>query len=184
MDILISESEIQTRVKDLGHQIEADYQGCPLTVVGILTGSLVFLADLVRNIRIPHRIGLLQVSSYRGPTTISSASILINESFAPDVSGRDVLLLDDILDTGRTLSTLIQRMHDRGAKSVRTIVLLRKIGRQVVELEPDYVGFTIPDRFVVGYGLDFDDDYRHFPYLGVVPDPLTIQSHSSGSRDV
>ena len=170
MQILLSEAQIQERVAALGQQIEADYQGKPLTIVAVLTGSLILLADLMRRIHIPLRIALLQASSYKGATTTAGA-LIINEAFAPDVSGRDVLLLDDILDTGHTLATLVHRMTDRGALSVRTAVLLRKIGRQEVRLEPDYCGFTIPDRFVVGYGLDFDDDYRHLPYVAVLDGP-------------
>jgi hypoxanthine phosphoribosyltransferase len=167
LDVLISESQIQERVRELGHQIEADYHGKPLTIVAILTGSLILLADLIRQIRIPLRVALLQASSYKGATTRAGA-LIINEAFAPDVAGRDVLLLDDILDTGHTLGTLVSRMSERGARSVRTAVLLRKIGRQEVHIEPDYCGFTIPDAFVVGYGLDYDDDYRHLPYVAVL----------------
>ena len=171
MDVLISEAEIQKRVEELGRQIEADYQGKPLTIVAILTGSLIVLADLIRQIGLPLRVELLQASSYKGATT-AAGTLVINESFAPDVAGRDVLLLDDILDTGRTLATLVERMKDRGAHSVRTAVLLRKLGRQEIEIEPDYCGFVIPDKFVVGYGLDFDDDYRHLRYVAVLPEPM------------
>jgi len=167
VEILIPEAEILDRVAALGRQIEADYRGRPLTIVAVLTGSLIFLADLIRKVGIPHRVALLQASSYKGATTTAGA-LLINESFAPDVAGRDVLLLDDILDTGHTLGTLVRRMGERNTLSVRTAVLLRKVGRQEVRLEPDYCGFTIPDKFVVGYGLDFDDDYRHLPYVGVL----------------
>jgi hypoxanthine phosphoribosyltransferase len=171
VEILIPESEILARVAELGRQIEGDYHGKPLTIVAILTGSLILLADLIRRIGIPHRVALLQASSYKGATT-TAGTLIINESFAPDVTGRDVLLLDDILDTGVTLGTLVQRMAERGALSVRTAVLLRKLGRQVIAIEPDYCGFTIPDKFVVGYGLDYDDDYRHLPYIGVLsPEP-------------
>jgi hypoxanthine phosphoribosyltransferase len=170
VEILLTESQIQARVAELGRQIEADYQGKPLTIVAVLTGSLILLADLIRRIHLPLRVALLQASSYKGATTTAGA-LIINESFAPDVAGRDVLLLDDILDTGHTLGTLVHRMADRGALSVRTAVLLRKIGRQEVRLEPDYCGFLIPDKFVVGYGLDFDDDYRHLPYVAVLPEP-------------
>jgi hypoxanthine phosphoribosyltransferase len=164
---LISEDQIRDRLIELGRQIEDDYRGRPLTIVAVLTGSLIALSDLVRQIKIPHRIALVQASSYRGATT-TATTLVINEAFAPDVQGRDVLLLDDILDTGQTLSALVQHIKDRGAASVRTAVLLRKVGRQVVPIEPDYHGFTIPDLFVVGYGLDFDDDYRHLPYVGVL----------------
>ena len=167
MNILITEAQLSQRIDELGKQIEADYHGHPLTIVAILTGSLIVLADLIRKIQLPLRVALLQASSYKGATT-SAGALIINESFAPDVAGRDVLLLDDILDTGHTLGTLVQRMSERGAASVRTAVLLRKVGRQEVKLEPDYCGFVIPDKFVVGYGLDFNDDYRHLPYVGVL----------------
>lgn len=164
---LINETQIQERLTELARRIETDYAGRPLTIVAVLTGSLVALADLIRQIHIPLRIALVQASSYRGATT-SATTLVINETFAPDVAGRDVLLLDDILDTGRTLATLVEHLKDRGAASVRTMVLLRKIGRQVVPIEPDYHGFVIPDAFVVGYGLDYNDEYRHLPYVGVL----------------
>ncbi len=164
---LINETEIRERLVELGRRIEADYTGRPLTIVAVLTGSLVALADLIRQIHIPLRVGLVQASSYRGATT-SGTTLVLNETFAPDVAGRDVLLLDDILDTGRTLATLVEHLKDRGAASVRTVVLLRKVGRQVVPIEPDYHGFLIPDAFVVGYGLDYNDEYRHLPFVGVL----------------
>ena len=114
MEILLTEAQIQDRVGELGRQIEADYQGRPLTIVAVLTGSLILLADLIRQIHIPLRVALLQASSYKGATTTAGA-LIINESFTPDVSGRDVLLLDDNLDTGHTLGTLVHRMRDREA---------------------------------------------------------------------
>lgn len=166
MQILITADQIQQRVIELGQQIEQDYEGRPLVIVGVLTGCLVLLADLIRQIRLPLRVALIQASSYRGATTTSN-TLVLNEAFAPDVEGRDVLVLDDILDTGVTLSALVERMHERGAHSVRTAVLLRKEGRQIVPCEPDYVGFPIPDAFVVGYGLDFNDDFRHLPHIAI-----------------
>ena len=167
VELLISESEIRDRLTVMGRQIEEDYRDQPLTIVAVLTGSLIALSDLVRQIRIPLRIALVQASSYRGATT-TSTTLVINEAFAPGVADRDVLLLDDILDTGQTLSALVRHIQDRGARRVRTAVLLRKIGRQVIPIEPDYCGFVIPDAFVVGYGLDFNDEYRHLPYVGVL----------------
>ena len=167
MDVLISEAEIRDRVRELGRQVEADYQGRPLTIVAVLTGSLILLADLIRQVGLPLRVALLQASSYKGATT-DAGPLTVNEAFLPDVEGRDVLLLDDILDTGATLSTLVSLMQGRGALRVRTAVLLRKIGRQRVAIEPDYCGFTIPDAFVVGYGLDYDDDYRHLPFVAIL----------------
>jgi len=167
VQVLISEAQIRDRVEELGREIERDYRDRSLMIVAVLTGSLVLLADLIRRVGIPHRIGLMQASSYKGATT-TGGTLILNETFAPDVAGRDVLLLDDILDTGRTLSALVEHMHERGARSVRTLVLLRKLGRQEVEIEPDYCGFTIPNAFVVGYGLDFDDEYRHLPHVAVL----------------
>jgi hypoxanthine phosphoribosyltransferase len=163
----ISAAEIQARLVEVGRQIEADYQGRALTIVAVLTGSLIVLADLVRAIRIPLQISVIQSSSYRGATTTAKA-LVIDEAFAPDIADQDLLLLDDILDTGRTLSALINHLNNRGARSVRTAVLLRKRGRQIVTLEPDYCGFVIPDAFVVGYGLDYNGKYRHLPYIGVL----------------
>jgi hypoxanthine phosphoribosyltransferase len=167
VDLLIDEIQVGARLAAMGRQIEADYRDKPLTIVAVLTGSLIALADLVRQIQIPLRITLVQASSYRGATT-TATTLVVNEAFAPDVAGRDVLLLDDILDTGQTLAALVRHLTDRGAASVRTAVLLRKIGRQVVPIEPDYCGFVIPDVFVVGYGLDYNDEYRHLPYVGVL----------------
>jgi hypoxanthine phosphoribosyltransferase len=167
VELLIDESSIRDRLVAMGRQIEQDYREKPLTIVAVLTGSLIALADLIRQIRIPLRIALVQASSYRGATT-AATTLVLNETFAPDVTGRDVLLLDDILDTGQTLSALVQHIMDRGAATVRTAVLLRKIGRQIVPIEPDYCGFVIPDVFVVGYGLDYNDDYRHLPFVGVL----------------
>jgi len=175
VEILISETQIRERVRALGRQIEADYRGRPLTIVAILTGSLIVLADLIRQIQIPLRVALLQAGSYKGTTTTAGA-LVINEAFAPDVAGRDVLLLDDILDTGQTLSALVRQVADRGALRVRTAVLLRKVGRQEVPIEPDYCGFVIPDAFVVGYGLDYNDDYRHLPHVAILPpQPASMQ---------
>jgi hypoxanthine phosphoribosyltransferase len=167
MDILIAAERIQQRVGELAHEIARDYQGRPVTIVGVLTGSLVFLADLIRQLDLPVRVGLVQASSYRGPTT-TPGRLTIHPELVPDVRGRHVLLLDDILDTGQTLAALAEHLEGLGTLSVRVAVLLRKQGRQRVPLEPDYCGFDIPDVFVVGYGLDFNDEYRHLPYVAVL----------------
>jgi hypoxanthine phosphoribosyltransferase len=165
MNVLLSEDRIRERVQQIAAEVNRDFAGRPLTVVGILTGSLVFLADLIRRIEVPLKIGLIQASSYRGETT-TAGELRINDALLPDVTGRDLLLLDDILDTGHTLTRIVAHLNAKGAASLRTCVLLRKIGRQQVPFEPDYTGFTIPDKFVIGYGLDFDDDYRHLPFIG------------------
>ena len=165
MNMLLSEDEIRVRVAQIAAEVNRDFAGRPLTVVGILTGSLVFLADLIRRIEVPLKIGLIQASSYRGETT-TAGELRINDALLTDVRGRDLLLLDDILDTGHTLTRIVAHLNAKGAASLRTCVLLRKVGRQQVPFEPDYTGFSIPDKFVIGYGLDFDDDYRHLPYIG------------------
>ena len=168
MDILLPEERIRERVDAVAAAVNADFAGKPFVVVGILTGSLVFLADLIRRIRHPHQIGLIQANSYRDGVT--AGTLVVNESLLPDVSGKHVLLLDDILDTGQTLARLVELLYRKGAAGVKTCVLLRKIGRQTIPLEPDYTGFEIPNLFVVGYGLDFAGDYRHLPFIGVLPD--------------
>lgn len=169
MEILITADRIQRRVEELARAIAQDFRACrPVTIVGVLTGSLMFLSDLVRHLDLQLRIGLIQASSYRGTAT-TPGELRVSPELLPDVRKHHVLLLDDILDTGRTLSHLTEHIRGLGAASVRTCVLLRKHGRQQVQIEPDYCGFDIPDRFVVGYGLDYDDQYRHLPYVAVLP---------------
>jgi hypoxanthine phosphoribosyltransferase len=172
LQTLLDEGAIRTRGHELARQIGRDYADRPLTIIGVLTGSLVFLADLTRQLTIPHRIGVLQASSYRGATT-EPGPLSVNLELVPDLEGRHVLLLDDILDTGRTLSALVEQVKQLGPLSVRTVVLLRKLGRQLVAFDPDYCGFEIPNVFVVGYGLDYNDEFRHLPYLaGLEPEDI------------
>ncbi|GIW81942.1 MAG: hypoxanthine phosphoribosyltransferase [Gemmatales bacterium] len=168
MNILISAERIQERVRTMAAEISADYRDRPLTILGVLTGSLMFLADLVRHLDLPIRIGLVQASSYRGAAT-TPGELRIHPELLPDVRNRHVLLLDDILDTGRTLSRLAEHLRSLEVASLRIAVLCRKIGRQEVPLEPDYQGFEIPNEFVVGYGLDYNDEYRHLPFVAVLP---------------
>jgi hypoxanthine phosphoribosyltransferase len=169
MQILIPEDRIRERVDALGAEIAADYTGRPFTAVGVLTGCLVFLADLIRRLNHPVQIALIQASSYRGTAT-SAGQLVVKDEMLPDIRGRDILLIDDILDTGNTVSRLVGHLQSKGAATVKTCVLLRKLGRQVVPFEPDYTGFDIPDKFVVGYGLDYNDEYRHLPFIAVLPD--------------
>ncbi|MCA9070592.1 MAG: hypoxanthine phosphoribosyltransferase, partial [Planctomycetaceae bacterium] len=155
MRILLSESQIQHRVTELGAKIAQDYQGEPVTVLGVLTGCLIFLSDLIRQMDLPLRVGLLQASSYRGATT-TPGEFTWNPDLIPDLTNRHVLLIDDIFDTGHTLQTITEEIQNRKVASVKTCVLLWKTARTVVALKPDYVGFEIPDEFVVGYGLDYN----------------------------
>ena len=168
MEVLISAERLQQRVIEMARVIADDFRDRPTTIVGVLTGCIMFLADLVRHLDVPLRIDLIQASSYRGATT-TPGQLRISPDLVPDVRGRHVLLLDDILDTGQTLGYLVNHLRELGAASVRVAVLLRKVGLQQVHVEPDYCGFDIPDRFVVGYGLDFNDEYRHLPYVAVLP---------------
>lgn len=168
MQELIPRERIAARVAEMADEIVRAYEGKPVTVVGILTGCLIFTADLIRRIDLPLRVAFVTASSYRGETTVAG-KLEIRDELLPDITGRHILLLDDILDTGKTLTRVVAHLIDRGAASVKVGVLLRKIGRQEVPFEPDFVGFTIPDKFVVGYGLDFNDEYRHLPFIGVLP---------------
>jgi hypoxanthine phosphoribosyltransferase len=166
MEALIPADRIQQRVDELARAMMADYGHQPVTIVGVLTGSLMFLADLMRRLELPLRIALIQASSYRGATT-TSGELHVRSDLLPDLSGRNVLVLDDILDTGKTLARLKTELQAMKPASLKFCVLLRKIGRQETPFEPDYVGFEIPDKFVIGYGLDYNDEYRNLPYIGV-----------------
>jgi hypoxanthine phosphoribosyltransferase len=167
MRVLITEEQIQARLKELAADIARDYQGEPITILGVLTGCLMFVADLVRLVSLPTRIGFIQAFSYRGRAT-TRGQLEILPGLVPDVRGRHVLLIDDILDTGHTLVRVLEHVHELQPKSIRVGVLLRKHGRQEVPCEPHYIGFEIPDAFVIGYGLDFNDEYRQLPYVGVL----------------
>ena len=173
MKVLLSADDIQRRVAEMARRIAEDYRDRPVTIVGVLTGCLMFLADLVRHLDLSLRIGVIQASSYRGEAT-SPGTLRIQPELLPDLRGRHVLLLDDILDTGQTLHHLREHLQNLGVASLRIGVLLRKVGRQRVDIEPDYCGFDIPDAFVVGYGLDYNDEYRHLPYVGVMTDDKLV----------
>lgn len=175
---LIAESEIQQAIRGLGQQISEDYQDKPLTILGVLTGSIMLVSDLIRQIEIPLRLGLIQASSYRGEAT-QPGELHINTALMPDVSDRHVLLVDDIFDTGRTVVGLLERLETFEPRSVKTAVLLWKKSRTIVDLEPDYHCFEIPDEFVVGYGLDFNDEFRHLPYIGVLDSGTHHEPHQA-----
>lgn len=167
MQTLITAEQIASRIEELGISISEAYRDRPLTVLGVLNGSIIFVADLMRSIGIPHRVGFVVASSYRGETT-EGGELTVATGLMPDIAGRDVLLVDDIFDTGRTLERLLDEVQRGGPASVKTAVLLWKDGRSQVSLTPDYHGFRIPNEFVVGYGLDYNDDYRHLPMITVL----------------
>lgn len=167
MRVLFTADEIAARVRELGAQIAADYAGQNLLIVGVLHGSVVLVADLIRCIDIPHQIAFVRASSY-GAGTTSSGHVQTSLAGLPALTGRPVLLVDDIFDTGRTLERLVAELSLQQPASLKTAVLLWKTARREVELSPDYFAFQIPDEFVVGYGLDLNDDYRHLPHIAIV----------------
>ena len=164
--MLITDAQIARRVKMLAREIQRDFAGRELVVVSLLNGTVVFLADLVRHLSLPLRLDFIGVSSYRLAT--ESGELVFTKELRLDVRGRDVLLVDDILDTGKTLSCVLKKLRALKPRRIRTCVLLDKPVRRVQKVEADYVGFEIPDLFVVGYGLDFAERYRNLPFVGVL----------------
>lgn len=174
MKTLLSEAELREGVQRVAGEIGSHYGARPLTIIGILTGSVVFLADLIRLMEMPLRVGVVQASSYRGTVR---GPITINAELMPDICEHDVLLVDDIFDTGHTLVHVVELMHELRPNSVRSAVLFSKQGRQEVDVRPDFSAFEIPNEFVVGYGLDFHDKFRNLPYLAALePADLTSES--------
>ena len=172
MQTLLSPEEIQLSIARLAADINRREAGRPLTVIAVLTGSIIFLADLIRKLDMPLRVGVIQARSYLGT---QRGKLSVNADMLPEVSDRDVLVIDDIFDTGHTLVEVLSFLSDLKPRSVRTAVLVLKKGKQQVELRPDYVGFEIPDVFVVGYGLDYNDAYRNLPYLAAL-EPADIEA--------
>ncbi|MBF6604586.1 MAG: hypoxanthine phosphoribosyltransferase [Chloroflexi bacterium] len=167
-EVLVSEDRIRARVAELGRQISADYAGRRLTLVSVLKGSLPFMADLMREIDIPLRIDLMEVSSYGGSTTESTGLVRILKDLSATIADEHVLLVEDIIDTGLTLNYLLRYLRGKGPQSLRICTLLDKPARRLVEIPVDYTGFTIPDQFVVGYGLDYGEIYRNLRFVGVL----------------
>lgn len=167
-EILLTEEEIAAKVRELGARISADYRGRRLTLVSVLKGSLPFMADLMRAIDIPVRIDLMEVSSYGGTVTESSGLVRILKDLSTSVADEDVLIVEDIIDTGLTLNYLIRYLRGKAPASLHICTLLDKPARRLVEIQVDYTGFMIPDQFVVGYGLDYGELYRNLRYVGVL----------------
>ena len=167
-EVLLSEEQIRTRIEELGRQISSDYAGRQLTLVSVLKGSLPFMADLMRQIDIPLRIDLMEVSSYGGSSTESTGLVRILKDLSASIEGEEVLLVEDIIDTGLTLNYLLRYLKGKGPLSLRICTLLDKPARRLVEIPVDYTGFTIPDQFVVGYGLDYGELYRNLRFVGVL----------------
>lgn len=168
--VLISEDEIVKRCKELGRIVSEDYAGKNPIIIGLLKGSVPFMAELIKNITIDCELEFMAVSSYSG--TESMGDVRINKDLDRSIKGCDVLVVEDIVDTGKTLQKVKDLLYSKGANSVKVISLLDKPDRRIVEIEAEYVGFTIPNEFVIGFGLDFNQKYRNLPYVGVLKEEL------------
>ena len=164
--VLISRTQIHRRVRELAQQIQRDFAGRDLVVVSLLSGTVMFLADLIRSLDMPLRLDFMGVSSYGSGTV--SRKLVFTKELRLDVRDRDVLLVDDILDTGKTLTTVIAKLQKLRPRQIKTCVLLNKPARRVENVQADYAGFDIPDLFVVGYGMDYAERYRNLPFVGVL----------------
>lgn len=165
--VLISEEEVDARIRELGEKISKEYEGKQIHLICVLKGGVFFMCELAKRITVPVTIDFMTTSSY-GAGTVSSGEVKIKSDVEIPVDGRNVLIVEDIIDSGNTLHFLQDVFKDRNAKSVRLCTMLDKPDRREVDVDVDYVGFTIPDEFVVGYGLDYDQKYRNLPYIGVV----------------
>jgi hypoxanthine phosphoribosyltransferase len=165
--VLLTKEQIAERVEELGIRISKDYQDDPPIMVSVLKGGFIFLADLVRAISIPIEIDFMEVSSY-GDGTVSSGVVRILEDLSLNIEDRHILIVEDIIDTGHTLRYIIENLKTRHPKSVKICTLLDRRGRREVEIPLDYVGFVVPDKFVIGYGLDLAQKYRNLPYIGII----------------
>ena len=166
-DVLFSEEQLKNRVREIAQQITADYQGKEIMLISVLRGSFVFMADLCRAIDLPCTLDFMAVSSY-GKGTKSSGQVQITKDLSEDISDRHIIVVEDILDSGNTLSYLLKILENRHPASIRLCTLLDKPDRRVKPVEVHYSGFTIPDAFVVGYGLDYAEKYRNLPYIGIL----------------
>ena len=166
-EILFTEEQLKNRVNEIARQIEADYAGQEIMLVSILRGSFIFMADLCRAIRLPCTLDFMSVSSYGGGTS-STGQVQITKDLSEDIAGRNLIVVEDILDSGNTLSYLLKILEHRRPASVRLCALLDKPERRTKPVDLHYRGFTIPDAFVVGYGLDYAEKYRNLPYIGVL----------------
>ena len=166
-EVLLTGDQLRDRVAELGAQLSADYLDRDPVLVSVLKGSIIFLADLIRAMEIPLSLDLMEVSSY-GASTESSGQVRILKDLSKPIAGRNVIVVEDIIDTGLTLNYLLKYLADKNPASIRIVCLLDKPARRLAEIPIDYRGFTIPDRFVIGYGLDYDERYRNLPYIGVL----------------
>mgnify|MGYP003435576302 CR=1 FL=1 len=167
IDVLISEEEVCERIRAMGEQISKEYEGKEIHMICVLKGGTFFMCELAKRITVPVSLDFMAVSSYGGDTK-SSGVVKIVKDLDESIRGKDILVVEDIVDSGRTLSYLLEMLNERGPASLRLCTLLDKPDRRVIDVPVDYTGFQIPDEFVVGYGLDYDEKYRNLPYIGVL----------------
>ena len=167
IDVMIDEATVEARIAEIAQQLSKEYEGKTIHIIGVLKGSVFFMCELAKRLTVPVTMDFMSVSSY-GNDTKSSGVVKMIKDLDESIEGRDVVLIEDIMDSGRTLSYLINILKERKPASFKVVTLLDKPDRRVVELEPDITGFVIPDRFVVGYGLDCAQKYRNLPFIGVV----------------
>ncbi len=165
--ILISENELQERIREMGNEITADYEGKEILMIGVLRGAVIFMSDLARAIKVPVAIDFMAVSSY-GASTSSSGVVRILKDLDEDVEGKNLLIVEDIIDSGLTLKYLLENLKSRNPASIKLCTLLNKPERRKVSVDIDYNGFMVPDEFVVGYGLDYAEKYRNLPFIGIL----------------
>ncbi len=164
INVLINKSRLENRIEEMAKQIEKDYEGKDIVFIGILKGSVMFMTELAKNIKNNVEMDFMDVSSYEG--TESSGDVRINSDIRNSIKGKDVIIVEDIIDTGRTLTYLIEYLKQKNPNSLKIATMLSKPSRRIMELNVDYVGFSINDEFVVGYGLDYNEKYRNLPYIG------------------
>ncbi|WP_425447833.1 hypoxanthine phosphoribosyltransferase [Dethiothermospora halolimnae] len=166
-EIIVSSEDLEDKISSLGKKISKDYKGKDLMLIGVLKGSIMFMSDLAKNIDIPLTMDFMAVSSY-GDSTESSGVVRINKDLDSSIEGKDVLIVEDIVDTGLTLNYLVDNLKSRGANSIKICSLLDKPERRRVNVNIDYIGFQVPDEFVVGYGIDYAQKYRNLPYIAIL----------------
>ncbi len=166
INILINKTKLEKRIEEMGKQIQKDYEGKELVLIGILKGSVMFMAELAKNIKKNVELDFMDVSSYEGRE--SSGIVKVNKDIRNSIEGKDVIIVEDIIDTGRTLTYLIDYLKQKKPSSIKIATMLSKPSRRVMELKVDYIGFAIEDRFVIGYGLDDKEQYRNLPYIGYI----------------
>ena len=166
INILINKAKLEKRIEEMGKQIQKDYEGKELVFVGILKGSVMFMTELAKNIKMNVAIDFMDVSSYEG--TEITGNVKINKDIRDTIEGKDIIIVEDIIDTGRTLTFVKEYLKQKNPNSIKIATMLSKPSKRIMEMEVDYIGFAIEDKFVVGYGLDYNEKYRNLPYIGYI----------------